>query len=212
MITLMLIDEDTLFCEGLEKALRPAIRLMGEAASGGRGLALLRQTRPDIVLLNAQLPDMSGERLCRTIHRQWPYLRMIFIFSAAHLPTLSRLVALPAQGFLTKEACYRSLDAFKTIHVGRTYLQPELALGLLRYRSDRLILRLDHLSAREYEVLVLLARGKIYEEVAELMHLSIKTIYNLKMAAFKKLALSSQDNWRSWVLPGCSQTGDLVIS
>lgn len=201
MISLMVID-DALFCSGLEKAFGPKLKLLGEASSGARGLALLRQTKPDVVLLNAQLPDMSGERLCRLIHRQWPRIRLIFLLSAVHWPTLSRLVELPAQGFLTQEACYRSVEAIKTVHAGHTYLQPELALGLLRYRADASVRRLELLSAREYEVLVLLARNKTYEDIVEMTHLSIRSVYNLRMAAFKKLGFSNRMGWRPLVLAG----------
>lgn len=204
MISVMIIDNDALFCAGLEKALSQKVQILGEASSGARGLALLRQVKrkPEVVLLNAQLPDMSGERLCRMIHRQWPRICFIFLLSAVHWPTLSRLVELPAQGFLTKEACYCSVEAIKTVYAGRTYLQPDLAIELLHYRANASVRRLEILSAREYEILVLLAREKTHEEITELMRVNIKTVYNLKMSAFKKLGFSNQMCWRPLIVSG----------
>lgn len=207
MISLIIIDDDALFCSGVEQAFNQKIKILGEASSGLQGLKLLRKIKPDMILLNAQLPDMSGERFCRMAHRKWPRIRFIFTFSTIHWPTLSRLIESPAQGFLTKEACYRSLEAIKTIHTGKTYLQPDLALQLFRYRADTAACRLEMLSTREYEVLVLLAREKNYEDIAEMIHLNIRSIYNLKVSAFKKLGFSNQMSWHSHVLMGLPSNG-----
>lgn len=90
-----------------------------------------------------------------------------------------------------KDCLYWCPDAIKIVCSGKTYLQPDLALGLLQYQAGAALPSLEKLSGREYEVLLMLAREKTYEEIADLLHISVKTIYNIKMRAFKKLSLKT---------------------
>ena len=144
--------------------------------------------KPDIILLNAHLPDTTGEALCRYFHRHWQKTPVIFLMNTLHWPTLSRLLNTSAKGFLVKDACHWCPDAIKTVYSGRTFLQPDLARELLQHRS---IWLLEKLSSKEYDVVMLLVKNKTYEEISELMHLSIKTIYNLKMSAFRKMEVQT---------------------
>ena len=203
MITLLLIDDNRMFRCGLEKILSGhEMVIIGEAYTGVQGMALIQQykqkalKKPDVILLNMQLADMPGEMLCRYFHRYWPTMPYIFLMNAVHWPTLSRLLDSSARGFLTKESCYWCPDAIKTVLTGKTYLQPDLAVELLRYRTCSKLPRLEKLSAREYEVLVMLAKDKTYDEIASLMPISIKTIYNIKTRAFKKLAIETHAQLR----------------
>lgn len=81
----------------------------------------------------------------------------------------------------------------KLVQAGKTYLQPDLARGLLQYRADHLDRPLERLSAREYEVLVRWAKGKTQKHIAESISLSIKTVYNLKSAACEKLDVRTRE-------------------
>jgi DNA-binding NarL/FixJ family response regulator len=101
------------------------------------------------VLLNTELPDMSGEIVCRRIYRHCPETRCFFLMNQVHWLTLSRLVDSPDKGFLTKDACYLTLEAVKVISIGKTYLQPDLALDLIRYRENPPIRSLNKLSSHE---------------------------------------------------------------
>lgn len=199
MISVILIDQDLMFCQLLQKIVSTQeIMVIGEAGTGAKGIELIRkhkQKSPLVVLINTQLSDMSGEAVCRFIHRHWPHMLCIYLLNIIHWPTLNRLIDSPTKGFLTKEACYLSLEAIRMVGAGKTYLQPDLALGLLEYRTqpDKLQSPFAKLSAREYEILNLLAKNKTYEEIVSIMHVSIKTVYNLKMSAFKKLSISSRE-------------------
>lgn len=198
MITILLVDDNRMFRSGLEKILSGhEIVIIGEAYTGAQGMACIQRHKqktlkqPDLILLNMQLPDMPGEKLCHYFHRYWPTIPLIFLMNTVHWPTLSRLLVSSARGFLTKEACFWCPDAIKTVLTGKTYLQPDLALELLQYRSCSPLPRLEKLSAREYEVLIMLTKGKTYDEIASSMPISIKTIYNIKTRAFKKLAIET---------------------
>ncbi len=199
MISVIFIDQDMMFCQLLQKIVNHReIMVIGEATTGAKGIELIRkhkQKSPLAVLINTQLPDTSGETVCRFIYRHWPEVRCIYLLNTLHWPTFSRLIDSPAKGFVMKEACYLSLEAIRFVGTGKTYLQPDLAFDLLEYRakSENLNSPFAQLSSREYEVLSLLAKNKTYNDIVNNMHISIKTIYNLKMSAFKKLSINSYD-------------------
>lgn len=199
MTSVILIDQDLMFCQWLQTIVNhKEISVIGEATTGAKGIELIRkhkQKPPLIILTNTQLPDMSGEAVCRFINRHWSDVFCIYLLNTLHWPTFSRLVDSPARGFIMKESCYLSLEAIRFVGAGKTYLQPDLAFELLRYRakSENLQSPFAKLSAREYEILNLLVKDKTYNEIVDIMHISIKTIYNLKMSAFKKLSINSHD-------------------
>ncbi len=96
MISVILIDSDLMFCQLLQKIItNREINVIGEAATGVKGIELVRQhqkTSPLVVLVNTQLPDMSGEAACLSIYRHWPHIRCIFLMNTVHWPTLYRLI------------------------------------------------------------------------------------------------------------------------
>ena len=194
MISVIIIHPDwqiTSILKGLI-ATHPDTSFVGTAQTGAEGLDIIKKYKgknPLFVLLGTELPDILGESLCGYIHRHWPKVSMILMMHPVHWPTLSRLIESPAKGYLSKQRYYLAMDAIRAIHSGKTYLQPDLALELLRYRKNPTIPQLETLSSREYEIILLLARHKTYEEIVELTHVSIKTVYNLKASACKKLGI-----------------------
>ena len=136
---------------------------------------------------------MTGVSVCEMLHRHFPLIRVIFLVDQTHLPTFSRLLSTPALGFLTKQACERSAEAIKTVYEGGTYLQPDLALDVLRYCIDKNQNPMEKLTQREYEVLTWIVQGKTYEWIAENVHLGLKSVYNIKLKAFKKLNIVTKE-------------------
>jgi DNA-binding NarL/FixJ family response regulator len=203
MISVICIDHELWFYRLLEKiAADRRIRIIANAQTGEKGFELVRQHKSEhslFVLINTDLPDMSSEMICHRIHRTWPKIRCIFLMNQVHWPMLSRLVNSPAQGFLTKDACYLTLEAIEAISAGKTYLQPDLALGLIRYRESPQKDALHQLSPREYEVLIMLSKHKTYEAIAQSLHLQVRTIYNLRTAAFKKCGFLSHEQMCEWM-------------
>lgn len=193
------IDPELWFYRLLEKiAVDRPIKILANAPTGEKGFELVRQhnsKHPLFVLINAELPDRSSEMLCYRIHRSWPKVHCIVLMNQVRWPIFSRLVDSPAEGFLTKDACHLTLEAIEAIHTGKTYVQPDLALGLIRYRESPQKQKetLHSLSPREYEVLMMLAKEKTYEAIAQSLHLQVRTIYNLRASAFKKCGFLSHE-------------------
>lgn len=201
MIKVVVVDENPVFRRGLQKMWSESrICLVGEAATGAAGMACLREKRPEVVLLDSHLPDMTGVAFCRSLSRHFPKISPLFLINRPHLPTLSRLLETTAKGFLTKNASYFSQEAIETLAAGGTYLQPDLALTLLHYRWNQAPHPLDQLNDHEYETLVMTARGKTYAEIAEVLHVSIRTIYNLKSVGYKKLGVQTSQQLCDMIL------------
>ena len=203
MISVICIDPELWFYRLLEKiAADRRIRIIANAQTGEKGFELVRQHKNEhalFALINADLPDRSSEMMCYRIHRTWPKVRCIVLMNQVHWPILSRLVDSPAQGFLTRDACYLTLEAIEAINAGKTYVQPDLALGLIRYRENPQKDALTQLSPREYEVLMMLSKHKTYEAIAQSLHLQVRTIYNLRASAFKKCGFLSHERMCEWM-------------
>ena len=194
MISVVVVDPDWQMTTMLKNliATHPDTSFVGSAQTGAEGLEIIKKYKGKnhlFVLMNTELPDILGESLCRYIHRHWPKVSMILMIHPVHWPTLSRLIESPAKGYLSKQRYYLVLEAIQAINSGKTYLQPDLALELLRYRKNPTVPQLEKLSSREYEIILLLARNKTYDEIVEITHVSIKTVYNLKVSACKKLGI-----------------------
>lgn len=194
MITVVVVHDDALFRLGLQKIFSgEEIQIVGEASTGKTGFELIRRKQPRVVFLNIYLPDMTGAFACQYIHRHFPSMCSIIWFSHVHLPTLNRLMSTSAKGFLTQGACYCSIEAIKTVVAGKTYLQPDIALDLLNYRLMNSVYVIENLNNKEYEILIMLARGKTYETIAETLHISLRTVYNLRSSGCKKLGVKTRE-------------------
>ena len=204
MMSVVIVDPDWQMIRILKDLIadHPDASMVGAAQTGAEGLDIIKKYKgknPLFVLMNMELPDILGESLCRYIHRHWPKVSMIIMVHPVHWPTLSRLVESPAKGYLSKQRYDLALEAIQAIHSGKTYLQPDLALELLHYRKNPTIPQLETLSSREYEIILLLARNKTYEDIVELTHVSIKTVYNLKVSACKKLGIEEPTQIRGFM-------------
>lgn len=200
-IKVALIDESPIFRLGLKKCLADEnIEVIGEAADGVSGQRLIRQKQPDIVLLSADLPDGAALTFCDFAAAHFPKMRLIFLLNPHDLNLLNRLMDTAAQGFLAKNSAYSVPEAIKTVSSGSTYLQPEMGLLLIRFREKDSSSAIHSLTDREYQVLTLIARGKTSEAIAAMIHISLKTVFNLKSSGFKKLGIHTVEQLRDRIL------------
>ncbi len=187
-IKIVLIEANRIFRLGLRKLLTDdTIDIVGEAANATAGMDFIRKQQPDVVLLATDLPDATEVSLCDWIHRHFPQTKTLFLLKNADIPTLNRLFNTSATGFLTKDSGYLSVEIIKTIAEGKTYIQPDLALGVIQRPHHAA----DVLSNREYQVLTLVRQGHTHEVIAEKLRISTKTVFNIKYRGFKKLKIDT---------------------
>lgn len=191
MIRIMVVDDHELVRIGLRYILAdyPAIHIAAEAGDGETALRLNRELKPDVVLLDVSLPGLSGFEVTSRLKKARPCPGIIILTIHEQAPYPSRLLDAGASGYLTKGCPVPELvQAIKTVaaggrHIGSRIAQ-QMALQMLPGGKKS---PFDELSAREMEVMLMLADGQKIAEIADTMHLSPKTIATYKYRIYDKL-------------------------
>lgn len=191
MIRLLVVDDHELVRIGLRHIFEdyPAIRIAGEAVDGESALRMNRELRPDVVLLDVSLPGLSGFEVTIRLKQARPELGIVILTVHEQAPYPAQLLEAGAAAYLTKGCPATELvEAIKTVarggrHIGSRVAQ-QMALNLLPGGTAS---PFEVLSAREMEVMLMLAEGRKIADIAELMHLSPKTVATYKYRIFEKL-------------------------
>jgi len=192
MITVVLVDDQTLIRQALVALLQlsPDIQVVGEAADGPAAVALVGQTRPDVVLMDVQLSasgaSSDGITATAEIVAAHPATRVIIVTTFGRPGYLRRAMEAGAVGFMVKDApADRLLDAIRRVHQGLRVVDPALA-------ADSLSLGTSPLTERETEVLRVAAQGGTTAAVAAQVFLSEGTVRNHLSAAMAKLGAANR--------------------
>jgi two-component system, NarL family, invasion response regulator UvrY len=195
MIRVVLVDDHELVRTGFRMILaqQPDIEVVGEAADGERGLALIRANEPDVAIVDVHMPGLSGIELTDRVRRHKLATRVVILTVVHEAPFPRRLIEAGASGYLTKGcAADELLRAVRQVADGRRYLAPDiaelLALGALDGHSTS---PFEQLSARELDVALMLARGQDMQDIAERLKLSAKTVATYKYRLFDKLGIDN---------------------
>jgi DNA-binding NarL/FixJ family response regulator len=205
-VRLVLVDDHALFRAGVRGELlaaAPAIEVVGEAADVDGAIATIRATAPDVVLLDVHLPGGGGERVISAVREDSEPPRFLALSVSDSAEDVIAVVRAGARGYVTKTIGAAELgDAVQRVHDGDAVFSPRLAGFVLDAFSGDVPVpadpELDQLTAREQEVLRLIARGYAYKEVASRLHLSVKTIETHVSAVLRKLQLSSRHQLTAW--------------
>jgi DNA-binding NarL/FixJ family response regulator len=205
-VRLVLVDDHALFRAGVRTELlaaAPAIEIVGEAADVDGAVAVIRATAPDVVLLDVHMPGGGGERVIAAVHDDPTPPRFLALSVSDSAEDVIAVVRAGARGYVTKTIGAAELgDAVQRVHDGDAVFSPRLAGFVLDAFSGDVPVpadpELDQLTAREQEVLRLIARGYAYKEVAVRLHLSVKTIETHVSAVLRKLQLSSRHQLTAW--------------
>jgi len=196
-VRVLLVDDHPLAREGIRRLLdgRGDVAVMGEAEDGleavERGLAL----RPDVILMDLQMPRLSGVGAIQALRQQWPEVRVLILTTFAQDEHLFEALRAGARGYLLKDAGPDELAAaIKTVHEGGSLVQPVMASRLFdRFGEMATRERLPELlTDRETEVLGLVACGARNREVAEQLVVSEKTVKYHLGQAYAKLGVTGR--------------------
>jgi two-component system response regulator NreC len=194
-IRTLLADDHTIFRAGL-KALLDAemgIEVVGEAATGDEAVELVRELKPDIVVMDLSMPGSGGLEATRRITALDLPTRVLVLTMHPEEEYLVPVLEAGAHGYLTKTTADRRLiDAIRVVARGEVYLPPKATTLLLKeYKAageDNDLLR--HLSSREQEVLALTAEGFSSKEIGEKLFISPKTVDTYRARIMEKLGLT----------------------
>jgi two-component system nitrate/nitrite response regulator NarL len=197
-IDVLLVDDHPVVRDGLSAMLDgvPHIRVCGAAASGEQAVSEAARLRPNIVIMDIGLPDISGLEATRRLTRDVPEARVIVLTIYDDREYALRAARVGARGYLVKNSpSARLVDAIETVYAGRLCFPDELAdlvqSELARRRLDGAVDGRPDLSARERQVLALVAGGLSNREIAERLSLSVRTVETHRQHMMDKLDIRS---------------------
>lgn len=188
MITVLLADDETLIRDALASllALEEDIEVVAVAASGPEALAAARRHRPDVALLDLQMPGLDGIAVAEQLRADLPQTASVIVTSHGRPGYLKTALAAGVRGFLPKTVSAQTLTAvIATVAGGGRYVDPQLAAEAIGAGDSPL-------SPREADVLALAAGGSPVEEIAVAASLSVGTVRNYLSAAVTKLAVANR--------------------
>lgn len=161
--------------------LEPDIEVVAEVDSGDQIVPVALRKRPDVAVLDIDLPGMDGIRAAEILHEKLPECRTIILTSLGRPGNLRRALQAHATGFLPKDADPDQLAAaIRSVNAGRQVVDPQLAVATLQAEENPL-------SAREMEVLRLISEGENILEIARALFLSAGTVRNYLTTSVSKL-------------------------
>ncbi len=193
-IRVFLLDDHELVRRGLTDLLSSVgdIEVVGEAATADEALRRIPACKPDVAILDARLPDGNGIDVCRSIRSSLPATQCLILTSFDDDDALFAAVMAGASGYLLKEIRGNSLvDAIHRVAAGQTLIDPSMTAKLMqRLRAPAAAPRpVDQLTAREREILDLIAEGRTNRQIAETLFLAEKTIKNYVSSLLAKLGM-----------------------
>ncbi len=198
MIRVILVDDHQIVREGLKALLqnKPDFEVVAEAADGRAAVSLVEKVKPELVLMDIAMPGLNGIEACQQIKSLVPSCKILALSMHTDRRFVSRALQAGACGYLVKDCASQELvDAIYVVLQGRVYLSPSVAKTVVDdYLSTLEGKRIDSetaLSAREREVLQLLAEGRCTREIASSLHVSVKTIETHRKQIMDKLNIHS---------------------
>jgi two-component system, NarL family, response regulator NreC len=200
MVAKVLLAEDlNILRSGVRALLERSgqVQIVGEAANGREALKLAQKLQPDVVLMDVAMPELNGIEAARQIRKALPQTRVMMLSMHADRQYIFESLRAGASGYVLKDAGIEEvLTAIKTVITGGTYLSSSLADVVLddymrRARGQDAKSEMDKLSAREREVLQLLAEGDSSAEIARRLHISARTVDSHRQHIMEKLEIHS---------------------
>ena len=195
-IRVLVVDDHTLLRDGICALLDlvPDIEVVGEAGNGREALDRVRELRPDVVLMDIEMPIMDGLEASRRMHARYPAIKVLILSQYDDADHVLDAVEAGVQGFVDKTAASAQLAAsIRSVHCGDSYLSPAAARQLVgefqraeHRRSDD---PYDQLTTREREILKLVAQGKTTQQIADILVISRKTVEGHRTNLMAKLGV-----------------------
>ena len=199
--TILIVDDHPFFREGVKSLLakQSTYRVAGEAGSGEEGLKKAKEIRPDLVIMDIGLPDVSGIDITRSIREILAETRVVILSMHLKIEYITKAFQAGATGYITKEsATERLLECLESVSKGEYFMDPSLAHEVVEslMRSEKKELKsadasYASLTRREKQVMCLLAEGLSTTEIAEKLFISRKTVENHRSNILSKLDLHS---------------------
>ena len=202
-VRVVIVDDHELVRSGVRSALGDAVDVVGEAGDVDEAVDVITSTRPDVVLLDVHLPGGNGPAVIEGVASRGVDTTFLALSVSDAADDVIAVIRAGARGYVTKHIGADDLvDSIRRVAEGDAVFSPRLAGFVLDAFATSLPATsdpdLDQLTAREKEVLRLLARGYAYKEIARRLSISIKTVETHASAVLRKLQLSNRHELTDW--------------
>jgi two-component system nitrate/nitrite response regulator NarL len=194
-VRVIIAEEHPLYREGVVRAIkeRPELELVGEAADGRRALALIKELRPDVAVLDVKMPGLDGLQVANAVGRDALDTRVLMLSAFMDRQIVFQAVAAGAAGYLSKDADRLEItDAILAVHRGETVLAPKVQAGIAAEVRSRWRPDMPSLSERERQVLEMIAEGMSAPEIGRRLYLSPATVKSHLQSLYEKLGVSDR--------------------
>lgn len=197
-IKVIIADDHRIIREGISNKLNKMknLEIVGEAKNGRVALRLAIKLQPDVVIMDISMPELNGIEATRQIRAEVPGAKIIALSMYADKRYILGMIKSGASGYLIKDCSLKEVaEAISVVHRGDTYLSPSIANTvretLLNEIEARSVTQADELTDREREILQQIAEGIKTREIAQNLHLSVKTVETHRSSLMQKLNLHS---------------------
>src|SRR5688500_9771112 len=192
MIRILIADDHGVVAEGLKHLIEAQadMQVVAIAADGREAVRVAREAQPDVVLMDLSMPELNGADAARAILERDPKCRVIVLSMYSDREYVRRALKAGAAGYVVKRSAAKEVvEAIRAVFGGGRYLSPRVADVVIDdYADDKAADPLSRLSAREREVLQLLAEGRTGAEIAQRLSLSQKTVEKIGRASCRERA------------------------
>ena len=173
LIRILTVDDHPLLRKGIAALVNaePDMKLVAEAANGHEAIAMFRLHRPDVTLMDLQMPDLSGCEAITNIQSEFPNARIIVLTTYTGDVQVLRALEAGARAYVLKGHVHRELlETIRAVHAGHKRIPPDVATELAEHTMD------DELTAREIDVLRLIASGNANKQIADQLSIGEATV------------------------------------
>ena len=195
-IKVIIADDHAVLRDGLRVLLdaQPGIKVVGDTGDGRSAVRLVGELRPHVVVMDMAMPEMNGIEAACQIKERYPAVHVVMLSMHSKSEYIYRAFEAGALGYVLKESAGKDVgDAVRAVCRGRRYLSQKVTDVVvddrLRRRKDESTTPLDSLSPREREVLQLVVEGKASKEIADMVHLSPKSVETYRSRLMLKLGI-----------------------
>jgi DNA-binding NarL/FixJ family response regulator len=196
---ILIAEDHTILREGLRSILSryAEFEVVGEAKDGREAIRMVRQTLPDLVMIDLSMPQMDGREAIREIKRLFSKTKILVLTVHKTEEYILETLKAGADGYLSKDSSHLELvSAIRNLFEGKKYLGPEISDKVIEgylegKKSRRALSTWETITAREREIIKLIAEGYKSKEIAALLFLSVKTVEKHRSNLMKKLGLHS---------------------
>ncbi|WP_304247994.1 response regulator transcription factor [Parabacteroides gordonii] len=190
MIKIIIVDDHPIVVDGIRQFIEEAdgMKVVGTAMCGGDCKELLKQVTPDVILLDINLPDMSGMDLCGYIHDRYPFIRVIALTGFKEYFYMQKMIRNGACGYLLKNALPEEiLEGIRCVYAGESYFSDETNAVMNARKENRKLF----LTLRETELLSLIVEGYTNKVIADKLFLGVETVNSYRKNLLLKLGVKN---------------------